>query len=70
MSQLTHVRVQYTEKTNCTDHEIRLTGGPNILEGRLEVCIDGVWGKVAGKIEGMAKDVACSSLGFNETGKK
>ena len=30
----------------CDDGSIRLTGGPNKFEGRVEVCVDGSWGQV------------------------
>ena len=32
--------------SNCTTGEIRLTGGTTQYEGRVEVCINGVWGTI------------------------
>ena len=32
--------------SNCTTGEIRLTDGTTQYEGRVEVCINGVWGTV------------------------
>ena len=32
--------------SNCTTGEIRLTDGATQYEGRVEVCINGVWGTV------------------------
>ena len=36
-------RVSYS---NCTTGEIRLTDGTTQYEGRVEVCVNGVWGTV------------------------
>ena len=58
----------FLEKTNCKERETRLVGGPTTLEGWVEVCVDGIWGRVVGKVEGRAKDLICSGMGFNETG--
>lgn len=58
----------HLEKSNCKEREIRLVGGPTALEGWVEVCVDGIWGRVAAKVEGRAKDVICSGMGFTETG--
>ena len=29
--------------SNCTTNELRLTGGSNQYEGRVEYCVNGVW---------------------------
>ena len=57
--------------TDCTDGEIRLVGGTNILEGRAEVCINGTWGTVCDDLWGVEEaSVACNQLGFSSTGKQ
>ena len=38
--------VPYVSFLNCTTGEIRLTDGTTQYEGRVEVCINGVWGTV------------------------
>ena len=44
---------------------IRLTGGPTIYEGRVEVFINGQWGTVCGDgIDTNEAETLCQSLGF------
>ena len=38
--------VTHVSFSNCTTGEIRLTDGTTQYEGRVEVCINGVWGTV------------------------
>ena len=55
--------------TNCTDGEVRLVNGDNVLEGRLEICINRAWGTVCS--DGFSEDdaqVVCKGIGpFNGT---
>ncbi len=51
------------------DGDIRLSGGPNEFEGRVEVCIGGVWSRWCGS--GVPKtevSVVCRQL-HNSTGE-
>ena len=49
----------------CHDGDIRLVGGRNATEGRLEFCYGGVWGTVCRDQWGLLDArVACRQLGF------
>ena len=55
--------------SSCTDRSIRLIGGNSPLEGRVEVCLLGVWGTVCDDLWGTADArVACRSLGYPSSG--
>ena len=55
---------------NCTDGELRLSGGNSSRQGRVEVCYERQWGTVCDDLWGTndAK-VACRQLGFSSLGK-
>jgi hypothetical protein len=52
------------------DRRVRLVGGPNEFEGRVEVCVDGVWARwcAEGIVENEAV-VICRQLGHTNGGK-
>ena len=54
----------------CYEGELRLTGGSSPTEGRVEVCIEGMWGTVCDS-SWAAKDaeVACRQAGYLSVGK-
>ena len=53
----------------CEDGELRLAGGTNDLEGRLEICFNEMWGTICdGFWSTFDAIVACRQLGFRPTG--
>ena len=58
-----------TEPVSCKTGDIRLVGGTKDHEGRLEVCINEVWGTVCSRSWGSTDTkVACRQLGHHEIG--
>ena len=74
-------RLLYISGTECNDGDLRLVGGASVREGRIEVCIYGLWGSVCGyhvlpltnSISRVFSDtdamVACRQLGFSSDGQ-
>ena len=58
-----------TSVGNCVTGEVRLQDGPNVREGRVEVCINNAWGTVCNDQFGV-KDaiVVCTQMNFSEKG--
>jgi hypothetical protein len=55
-----------TPYANCCDGQVRLSNGSNVLEGRVEICINNAWGTVCDNI--FSRDdsvVICHQLGFS-----
>lgn len=53
----------------CTHGELRLQDGPNVRAGRLELCVNNVWGTVCANTfdEGDAA-LACATMNFERQG--
>ena len=55
---------------NCTNGELRLRGGTTPREGRVEICINGIWGTICGTLwDNRDAQVVCRQLGFPSIGE-
>jgi deleted-in-malignant-brain-tumors protein 1 len=58
-------------QTACNQGDIRLVGSTNSLEGRVEMCYDGVWGAVCSDYwETVEASVVCRQLGYSSSGAR
>ena len=59
-----------TPNETCLHGDVRLAGGSNPISGRVEVCVNGVWGTVCDREwDTLDANVFCSQLGFQPTGQ-
>ena len=58
-----------TAVQSCTQGNLQLAGGQSSNEGRVEICINGVWGTVCdGGWDSSDATVVCRQLGFPASG--
>ena len=51
--------------SNCTDYDVQLVDGPSLNEGRVLICINGVWGTLCNSgIDYNDAGVICLELGY------
>ena len=59
-----------TTNAGCTHGTVRLIGGTSSSEGRVEVCVNGLWGTVCSDgWTAVDANVACRQLGYSGSGK-
>lgn len=60
-----HITILFS--TGCTNGDLRLTNGPFIYNGRVEVCNNGAWGTVCDDFWGTQDTrVVCKQFGFSQ----
>ena len=56
--------------TSCNNGDVRLVGGINELEGRVEICYNKMWGSVCHySWSTYDANVVCKQLGYQPTGR-
>ena len=59
------------QSVTCVHGDIRLMDGSSNMEGRVEVCLSGVWGTVCSNgWTAVDANVACRQLGYSGSGKR
>lgn len=57
------------DAANCSHAEVRLVNGTNIYEGRVEICLHGIWKTVCDDFwDNNEARVVCTQLGYQSDG--
>ena len=68
-----HSSLTIAAETLCDTGEIRLSGGEaNLFSGRVEVCVNGVWGTICNARQDWSSEnaaVVCRQVGFPNASK-
>ena len=60
----------YTVDTSCNNGDVRLVGGINELEGRVEICYNKMWGSLChNSWSTYDANIVCKQLGYQPTGR-
>lgn len=55
--------------TVCNNGDLRLQDGPSEREGRVEICMNGIWGSICDNLwDDVDATVVCRQLGFSDQG--
>lgn len=59
-----------TAYSACTHNDLRLRGGPNVREGRVEICLNNAWGTVCSTLfDDEDAAVVCAQMNFEREGE-
>ena len=62
-----YMTYSFSIRTGCTNGDLRLTNGPFIYNGRVEVCNNNAWGTVCDDFWGIQDTrVVCKQFGFSQ----
>lgn len=64
-----HAIIDYLYSLVCNEGDVRLLGGSVASEGRVEICLNNVWGTVCGdRWDNLDARVVCRQLGLSAAG--
>ena len=67
---LSHFTMAVLPLVNCAEGEVRLMGGGDLHEGRVEVCVNEEWGTVCNDFWSTSDaSVVCRQLGYSTSGE-
>ena len=59
-----------TVYSNCTDFDVRLVDGDSPNEGKVQICVNGVWGLLCSRsVDSNDARVICSQVGYTTESK-